>query len=147
MYKSDAKSQYALTDTDLLSLPHESIPPKSFFKYHDVRDLAKRKWEAGAMKVKEGWELPEVRNKGEIHLFKKTDSTIIPNSSTRTKSSPSTQSSPSSSTPSPSKPSSPTRWSDLGFVYIRMIGVHDGSDKTSTSEGTRTRGRGRKGDE
>jgi hypothetical protein len=43
-----------------------------------------------------------------------------------------------SSGPSTSS-STASRWSDLGFVYIRMIGVHDGSDKTSASEGTRAR--------
>ncbi|KAK7462208.1 hypothetical protein VKT23_007813 [Stygiomarasmius scandens] len=104
MYKSDAKSSYSLTENDLASLPHESIAnsPKTFYRYHDVEELAMKKWANGAMK--DDYEPPEVKGTGQIRLFKKTI-TDERNANRRVR----------------------TNWSDLGFVYVRMIGAYDGS--------------------
>ncbi|THU97375.1 hypothetical protein K435DRAFT_965531 [Dendrothele bispora CBS 962.96] len=102
MYKSDARSSYSLTDTDLSSLPHESISnsPKAFYRYDDIKDLAAQKLEKGAMK--EGYELPETKESSQIRLFKKTIQDERRNADKRVT----------------------ANWSDLGFVYVRMIDAY-----------------------
>lgn len=48
-----AKSQFKLTETEVLTLQHEAIPcsPKTFYAREDVKALALRKYEAGAVKL------------------------------------------------------------------------------------------------
>ncbi|KAJ7060791.1 hypothetical protein C8F01DRAFT_1140890 [Mycena amicta] len=50
MFKSDAKKSFGLTEREILTLPHESIPgsPKTYFDLSAVRALHHRKFEAGA---------------------------------------------------------------------------------------------------
>ncbi|KIM40247.1 hypothetical protein M413DRAFT_11730 [Hebeloma cylindrosporum] len=69
LYKSDAKSAYGLTDKEMATLKHESIPrsAKTFFAQEDAKNLARRKFMAGAGKP--GFQLDEV--KGELRLFHK----------------------------------------------------------------------------
>ncbi|KAJ7106863.1 hypothetical protein C8R43DRAFT_1045353 [Mycena crocata] len=60
MFKSDAKKSFSLTETDILTLRHESIPSslKTYFALADVKALQKRKFDAGAlleMDVKGTW--------------------------------------------------------------------------------------------
>ncbi|KAJ7106847.1 hypothetical protein C8R43DRAFT_1243760 [Mycena crocata] len=60
MFKSDAKKSFSLTETEILTLRHESIPssPKTYFALADVKALQKRKFDAGAlleMDVKGTW--------------------------------------------------------------------------------------------
>jgi hypothetical protein len=64
-----AKSAYGLTDKEMATLKHESIPrsAKTFFSQEDAKNLARRKFIAGASKP--GFQLDEV--KGELRLFHK----------------------------------------------------------------------------
>ncbi|KAF8347262.1 hypothetical protein F5887DRAFT_51143 [Amanita rubescens] len=51
MYKSDAKKAFTLTESEMLTLPHESIAnsPKTFFALDAIKALARRKHQAGAL--------------------------------------------------------------------------------------------------
>ncbi|KAJ7060780.1 hypothetical protein C8F01DRAFT_1083748 [Mycena amicta] len=51
MFKSDAKKSFGLTEREILTLPHESIPGslKTYFDLSAVRALHHRKFEAGAL--------------------------------------------------------------------------------------------------
>ena len=46
-----AKRAFKLVDAELLTLPHEQIAasPKSYYAFKDVQDLARRKYQAGAL--------------------------------------------------------------------------------------------------
>lgn len=48
-----AKTAFGLTEQEILTLPHESITQsrKTFFSYRDVRNLAIRKFNAGACRI------------------------------------------------------------------------------------------------
>ncbi|KII85454.1 hypothetical protein PLICRDRAFT_56695 [Plicaturopsis crispa FD-325 SS-3] len=73
MYKSDAKSAYKLTEAEMLTLPHESIPlsPKTFYAQDAIVDLAQRKLDAGAMKI--DFMMPSSLMNFTIRRFKKSD--------------------------------------------------------------------------
>ncbi|KAJ7706623.1 hypothetical protein B0H16DRAFT_1746844 [Mycena metata] len=51
MFKSDAKKAFGLTEAEILTLPHESIPGslKTYFDVDDARALQMRKFAAGAL--------------------------------------------------------------------------------------------------
>ncbi|KAF8967928.1 hypothetical protein BDZ97DRAFT_1916501 [Flammula alnicola] len=71
LYKSDAKSAYSVTEKEMLTLRYESIPgsAKTFFAQEDVKNLARRKFEAGANKLDVRYD----QVKGELKLFKKME--------------------------------------------------------------------------
>lgn len=78
-----AKKAFKLTDTELLTLPHEQIvsSPKSYYALKDVKALARRKYQAGALLedlsgdpdviecagVRKKWQDNGRRNKGNWH--------------------------------------------------------------------------------
>ncbi|KAJ7618215.1 hypothetical protein DFH06DRAFT_1107312 [Mycena polygramma] len=51
MFKSDAKKAFGLTEAEILTIPHESIPssPKTYFALADAKALQQRKLAAGAI--------------------------------------------------------------------------------------------------
>ncbi|KAJ7159211.1 hypothetical protein C8R43DRAFT_1233989 [Mycena crocata] len=51
MFKSDAKKAFSLTETEILTLPHESIPGsfKTYFALTDAKALQRRKFDSGAL--------------------------------------------------------------------------------------------------
>ncbi|KAJ6476654.1 hypothetical protein C8R47DRAFT_1051961 [Mycena vitilis] len=51
MFKSDAKQSFSLTETEILTLPHESVPGsfKTYFSLPAVKALQQRKFAAGAL--------------------------------------------------------------------------------------------------
>ncbi|KAJ3496826.1 hypothetical protein NLJ89_g10430 [Agrocybe chaxingu] len=69
MYKSDAKSSYSLSEKEILTLPHESIPgsSKTFVSQADTKALAQRKFAAGVSKPGIDLDPPEFG----LRLFKK----------------------------------------------------------------------------
>ncbi|KAJ7092288.1 hypothetical protein B0H15DRAFT_1021040 [Mycena belliarum] len=69
MFKSDAKKTFGLTEAEVLTLRHESIPrsPKTYFSLADVQALQQRKFDAGA--------LFDVELKGNIRVLLATAST------------------------------------------------------------------------
>ncbi|KAF7356431.1 hypothetical protein MVEN_00976000 [Mycena venus] len=69
MFKSDAKKAFNLTEREVLTLPHESIPasPKTYFALADIRALQQRKFVAGA--------LLDTDLKGQLRVLKSTTNT------------------------------------------------------------------------
>ncbi|KAJ6536927.1 hypothetical protein B0H19DRAFT_1079328 [Mycena capillaripes] len=51
MFKSDSKKAFNLTEAEILTLPHESVPgpPKTYFALAAARDLQQRKFAAGSL--------------------------------------------------------------------------------------------------
>jgi hypothetical protein len=69
MFKSDAKKTFGLTEAEILTLRHESVPasPKTYFALADAKALQQRKFAAGA--------LLETDVKGTMRVLKSTTST------------------------------------------------------------------------
>jgi hypothetical protein len=55
MFKSHAKMAFRLTEQEILTLPHESIPGsfKTYYAFHAVKALHSRKFIAGALADRE----------------------------------------------------------------------------------------------
>lgn len=74
-HRLSAKTAFGLTEKEMLTIPYESIQAsrKTFFSYRDVRDLAIRKFNAGACKNEVESPGQVVSRSGKARIFSKID--------------------------------------------------------------------------